>query len=94
MSKKERAIQPAALGNQGAAAYLGVSPSTLEKSRVSGVLLGAAAPAYLRLGSKSIRYRRADLDAWLGQFQPFKHTADEQVASLDAARQQKQEGAR
>jgi predicted DNA-binding transcriptional regulator AlpA len=43
-----------------AADYLGMSVSTLEKSRVSGV----GGPPYLKLG-RSVRYRCADLDRWL-----------------------------
>ncbi|RVU07011.1 DNA-binding protein [Novosphingobium umbonatum] len=42
-----------------AAAFLGVSQSTLEKLRLSG-----NGPRYLRIAGRSIRYRVADLDAW------------------------------
>ena len=41
-----------------AAAYLGLSPRTLDGYRVSG-----AGPAFHRFGNR-IRYRRMDLDAW------------------------------
>ena len=42
----------------GAAALLGLSPSTLEKLRVSG-----SGPQYLKLG-RAVRYRLDDLARW------------------------------
>lgn len=42
-----------------AAKLTGLAKSTLEKLRVAGT-----GPRYLKLG-KVVRYRRADLDAWL-----------------------------
>lgn len=44
----------------GAAAYLGLSPRTLEKWRVLG-----DGPPYSRLGGRRVVYYLADLDAWL-----------------------------
>ncbi len=41
-----------------AAAYLGLSPRTLEGYRVSG-----AGPAFHRFGNR-VRYLRSDLDVW------------------------------
>jgi predicted DNA-binding transcriptional regulator AlpA len=49
---------PIFLDTIGAAAHLGLSTSTLEKWRVSG-----AGPRYCKHG-RSVRYLRADLDAW------------------------------
>jgi hypothetical protein len=43
-----------------AAAYLGVSPRTLQDWRFRGV-----GPKYLAYSSRACRYRVADLDAWL-----------------------------
>jgi excisionase family DNA binding protein len=43
-----------------AARYLNFSESTLEKLRVYG-----GGPTFIRLGARAVRYRRADLDAWL-----------------------------
>jgi len=43
-----------------AAQYAGFAESTFEKYRVYGT-----GPRYLKLGKKSVRYRKADLDAWL-----------------------------
>ena len=50
---------PAVLSTEQAAAYVGLSRSTLEKSRVRG-----DGPAYLKLG-QSVRYRPDDLELWL-----------------------------
>ncbi len=43
-----------------AAAYLGISPSTLAKMRRRG-----EGPPFYRLGLRMIIYRRAKLDEWL-----------------------------
>ena len=43
-----------------AAAYLSLSPSTLEKDRC----LGRLQIPYLKLGSKRVAYDRRDLDHW------------------------------
>jgi hypothetical protein len=43
-----------------AAAYLGLSPSTLEKFRLSG-----EGPPYHKSGPKIVVYRPDDLDRWL-----------------------------
>ena len=40
--------------------YLGLSPSLLNKLRLTG-----DGPAFVRLAGRAIRYRRADLDAWV-----------------------------
>lgn len=47
------------LNTQGAAAYLGLSESTLEKARVYG-----NGPRYVKLG-RAVRYRITDLEDWL-----------------------------
>lgn len=47
------------LDTKGAAAYLRLSPSFLNQSRVSG-----DGPPYIKLGH-SVRYKRGDLDAWM-----------------------------
>ena len=43
-----------------AAQYLQVAPSSLKYWRAKG-----KGPRYIRLESRSVRYRRADLDAWV-----------------------------
>ena len=48
------------LRTPGAAGYLGLSPSTLEKKRLSG-----GGPVFIRLGGRAVGYDVRDLDAWL-----------------------------
>jgi predicted DNA-binding transcriptional regulator AlpA len=43
-----------------AAAYIGLSPSTLAKRRLKGL-----APSFLSLGGRAIGYAIDDLNAWL-----------------------------
>ena len=50
----------ALMKTEDAAAYLGLSQSLLHKLRLTG-----GGPAFVRLAGRSIRYRRADLDAWV-----------------------------
>lgn len=48
------------LRTPGAAEYLGLAESTLEKMRITGV-----GPRFIRLGGRAVGYDRQDLDAWL-----------------------------
>ena len=48
------------LSEKDASVYIGLTPAYLKKARY----LGDRGPAYLQLG-RTIRYRVADLDAWL-----------------------------
>lgn len=50
----------ALLDSEGAAALLGVSRRTLEAWRIRG-----GGPVYVRLGPGAVRYRPADLAAWI-----------------------------
>jgi len=79
MSKSNEGIQPAAFNNNEAANYLGVSASSLEKSRVTGHLLGIPGPTYSRIG-KSVRYLRVTCDEWLKSLPQYKHSAEEHVS--------------
>lgn len=54
------AITPQALRRRDAAAYLGVSPRTLDEWQQQGT-----GPRCLRLSSRVVLYRRADLDVFL-----------------------------
>lgn len=49
------------LNTSGAAEYLGLAESTLEKMRVTG-----DGPAFVKLG-RAVRYRISDLDAYLAE---------------------------
>lgn len=48
-----------------AAEYLGYSSFTLRASRSRGKLSGRTPPTHIKLGNKTIRYRRKDLDRWI-----------------------------
>ena len=50
------------LRTPGAAAYLGVGQSTLERKRIDGT-----GPKFRRLGAKIITYAIDDLDAWASE---------------------------
>lgn len=56
-----------------AAQYLGCSEQTLRISRHTGKLFGVTAPPYRKLG-RTVRYERARLDEWLGQFEEQTNT--------------------
>jgi excisionase family DNA binding protein len=43
-----------------AASVLGFHASYLAKARLTG-----SGPRYLKIGGRSVRYRRSDIDAWL-----------------------------
>lgn len=64
------------LDTREAAAYLGLSPRTLENLRWKG-----GGPAFLKPGGRkkgAVRYTLADLDAWAGN--PHASTADQGAA--------------
>lgn len=61
--------QQRALTEIQAAEYLSVSRSLLRQSRMNGEREGRlSGPAFIKLGSRSIRYLREDLDKWLESF--------------------------
>ena len=45
-----------------AAQYVGLSPSTLEKKRLTG-----GGPRFIRLGGRAVGYDIRDLDSWLDE---------------------------
>lgn len=47
-----------------AATLLGFSASSLKASRFTGKLAGVAPPSHRKIGTKSIRYHRKDLESW------------------------------
>ncbi len=57
-----------------AAAYLGISTSTLERGRVDG-----SGPKFRQLGSRIIAYAVTDLDEWANQ-QVLSSTSERAVA--------------
>jgi predicted DNA-binding transcriptional regulator AlpA len=67
MTKRSAAPKPPAGADAGplltteqAAALIGFHPSYLAKARLSGT-----GPRFLKIGPRSVRYRRSDIDAWL-----------------------------
>lgn len=57
-----------------AARYLGMSKAFLERDRWAGARI-----PFIRVGSRSVRYRRADLEAYL-DMQRRRSTSDDGVA--------------
>jgi len=58
-----------------AAAYLNIKPATLEQWRWNG-----RGPRFIKL-SRSVRYRQADLDAFIGE-RVFSSTTEAQAAEV------------
>lgn len=48
-----------------AATYLGYSIWSMQKSRNTGLLGGVEAPKSIKIGAKTIRYKKEDLDTWI-----------------------------
>jgi predicted DNA-binding transcriptional regulator AlpA len=62
-----------------AAAYVGLSSSTLEKLRLTG-----KGPIYHKAGPKIVVYRLEDLDAWLNSHR-HRSTSDAGLATANEA---------
>lgn len=61
-----------------AAEYIGVSTHFLRNARYRGTVAGhTPGPAFVKLGHRTVRYQRADLDAWLAthRVQPRQRSA-------------------
>ena len=57
------------LTEEQAAEYLSISRSVLRKSRMDGERENRlSGPPWIKLGSRSIRYLKEDLDKWLDSF--------------------------
>ncbi len=56
-------MEPTYLSATDAAEYIGMSESYLAKLRMG--TLPQVGPKFLRVGSRTIRYRRKDLDHWM-----------------------------
>jgi excisionase family DNA binding protein len=56
-----------------AAEYLGVSPAFLERDRWAGARI-----AFIKLGTRSIRYRLSDLEEFIEQ--QVRHSTSEEAA--------------
>lgn len=61
IAERLRSMPPTAgLTTREASVYSGLSESTLEKARTIG-----SGPAYIRAGSRAIRYRMIDIDEYM-----------------------------
>lgn len=60
--KTSRSNKDPLLSNRQAAAYLKYSPRTLESLRGQK---GRPQPRFVRLGTRTVRYRQSDLDAFI-----------------------------
>src|SRR5206468_3618186 len=65
-----------------AAVYIGMSESWLRQSRTLGRTDG---PPFLRVGSRSVRYLKSDLDCWLQQRRDTRSAASGTAETLNAA---------
>ena len=65
-----------------AAKYLGYSEYSLRKSRCDGnTLCGHPTPDFIRIGTKTIRYKQESLDAWIGTLSAVSGGANECIIS-------------
>ena len=70
---KKKDSGPKLIDTKEAAEYIGMSPSFLSQSRMTGPLKNRTpAPPYVKIG-KSVMYRRSDLDAWLDSLSVETH---------------------
>lgn len=60
-------VEPQLFTIEQAATYLSFSKSALRTSHTTGTLVGVDPPKRIKMGG-SVRYRKCDLDEWLGQF--------------------------
>ena len=70
-------MSPEMLDTAGAARYIGLSKSTLEKMRVVG-----NSPPYYKY-ARVVRYRPQDLDAWLSERRVFSTSEKRGVTGPD-----------
>jgi predicted DNA-binding transcriptional regulator AlpA len=73
--------------------YIGMSRSFLRQGRMTGKLDGKIPPPpFLKLGNRSIRYLKEDLDAWLAQFRKYEHTHQKEgIRQVESAISQEEE---
>ena len=62
-------LESAAFSEVDAAAYISMSRSYLRQARMNGKRENRTpGPAFLKIGKRSVRYLKEDLDKWLEQF--------------------------
>ena len=67
--------KPFCMRTVAAAEYLALSASTLNKMRLTG-----DGPPFVKVGSRAVAYRKADLDAWLNA-RVRRSTSDDRMAT-------------
>ena len=74
MSKEILIEQIEVLTEKDAAKYIGMSRSFLAKDRMHGYRSGRCiGPNYIKTGSRSIRYAKKELDAWIQKNTVVRH---------------------
>lgn len=58
-------VEQVLLTSKQAADYLGYSLASIRASRYTGILSGVDAPTSCKIGNKTIRYLKSDLDDWV-----------------------------
>ena len=71
MSKIANVLPPAVLRPKEAAQYIGLSIATLARMRVDGT-----GPVFIQIHTRSIGYRREDLDDWVAARPRFRSTSE------------------
>lgn len=57
--------------------YIGMSRSFLRQARMLGKKEnGIPPPKFIKLGKRSVRYVKEDLDDWIAQFQKLNHLSE------------------
>ena len=69
-------LEPVMLNTKDAARFIGGSHFALRQSRGTGKLFGVKAPAYVKFGTKLVRYNLQTLKDWLNQFTEQNNTAE------------------
>lgn len=77
------AIEPLAYSEKEASLMIGAPANSLRISRQTGLLWGVPAPKFIKAGNR-IRYRKADLEAWLNQFQAVGNNAEAKMQEVQA----------
>lgn len=70
---------PMYLNTREAAAFLGLSPRTLDRYRVTG-----EGPPFYKLGPRRVGYKKADMVAWV-ESRRLKSTSDDSAAARMSA---------
>ena len=62
--------------------YIGMSRSFLRQGRMNGPLENKIPPpVFVKIGKRTIRYHRDDLDNWVKQFKKYRHTHETAIGT-------------